>query len=74
VHFVRALLFIRHQLVTGRYGHVDPDPEWITGMLRVIRMLDHDVATADVITESIQARGFITNKLVELVGFLDAPI
>jgi hypothetical protein len=37
-------------------------------------MLDHDVATADVITESIQARGFITNKLVELVGFLDAPI
>jgi hypothetical protein len=74
VHFVGALLFIRDQLVTRGYGHVDPYPEWIAGMLRVIRLLDHDVAAADVIAEPIQTRGFITNELVELVGFLDAPI
>jgi hypothetical protein len=74
VHFVRALSFIRDQLVAGWDGNVDPDAEWIPGMLGVIRMLNNDVAAADVIAEPIQARGLIANELVELVGFLDAPI
>lgn len=74
MHFVRALLFIRDQLVTRRNGYIDPHPEWIARMLGVIRMFDHDVATADVIAEPIQTRGFITNELVELVRFLDTAI
>ena len=74
VHFMRALLLVRDQLVPRRNSDVDPHPEWITGMLRVIRMFDDNVAAADVIAEPIQARGFIADEYFELIGFLDAPI
>ncbi len=74
VHFMSALFLFRDELVPGRNGDVDSHPEWITGMLRVIRMFDDDVAAADVIAEPIQARGFIADEDFELIGFLDAPI
>ena len=74
MHLMRPLFFVGHQLVAGRDGHVDPDAEWIALMLRVIGMLDDDVAATDVVTEPIQARRLVANELVELVGFLDAPI
>jgi hypothetical protein len=74
VHFVRALFFIGHQLVAGRDGNIDSDPEWIAGMLRVVGMLNDDVAAADVIAKTIQPRGFVSDELVELIGFLDASI
>lgn len=43
-------------------------------MLGVIRVFDNDVAATDVIAESIEARGFSTDEVFELIGFLDAPI
>lgn len=74
VHLVRALLLFRDQLVAGRHSDIDSDAKWIAGMLRVVGVFDHDVAAADVIAEAIEPRGFITNELLELVGFVDAPI
>ncbi len=71
---MRALLFLRDQFMPGRDGDIDSHPEGVPGMLGVVRVFDHDVAAADVIAEPIQARGLIANELLELVGFIDAPI
>ena len=74
MHFMGALLFIRDQFVAGRNGDIDSHPEGVAGMLRVVGMLDNDVAATDVIAEPIEARGFFTDEVFELIGFLDAPI
>ena len=74
MHLVLGLLLIRDQLVTGRDGDVNPHPERIARMLRAIRVLDHDVAPADVIAEAIEARGLAADKFVELVRFFDPPV
>jgi len=60
--------------VTGWYGDVDPHPEGIAGMLGVIRLLDHYVAAADVIAETVESRGLAVYEFLELVRFLDTPI
>ena len=74
VHLVHGLFFVRDQLVAGWDGNIDPHPEGITGMLGVVGMLDDHVAAADVIAETIEARGFAANEFLELVRFLDPPI
>lgn len=74
VHFVRRRFLIRDQFVAGRNGDIDPDAEWIPGMLRMVGMLNHHVAPADVIAKAIEARGFAANEFVELVRFLDPSV
>ena len=74
MHLVLGLLLIRDQLVTGRDGDVNPHPERIARMLGAIGVLDHDVASADVIAKAIEARGFTANEFVELVRFLDPSV
>jgi hypothetical protein len=74
VHFVRRRFLIRDQFVAGRDGDIDPDAEWIPGMLRMVGMLNHHVAPADVIAKAIEARGFAANEFVDLVRFLDPPV
>jgi hypothetical protein len=74
VHLVLGLLFFRDKLVAWRHGHVDANPEWISGMLRMIGMLDDDIAAADVIAKPIESRGFGANVIIKLVCFFDAAI
>lgn len=74
MHFVGALSFVRDQFVSGRNGDVNPHPERVPGMLRVVGMFDDDVAAADVIAKPIEARSLIANEMFELIGFFDSPI
>jgi len=74
MHLVRGRFFVRDQLVAGRDGDIDADPKGVPGMLRVIGMLENDIATADVIAEAIEARGFAADEGIELVRFLDPTI
>jgi hypothetical protein len=74
VHFVRRRLLVRNKLVAGWDGDIDSHPKRIARVLRAIRVLDHDIAPADVIAKAIEARGFVADEFVELVRFLDTPI
>jgi hypothetical protein len=74
MHLVRGRFFIRDQLVAGRDGNIDADAKGIARMLRVIGMLENDIATADVIAKAIETRGFAADECVELVRFLDSTI
>ena len=74
---VRAVVhasFIGDQLMTGRDGDIDPDPVGISFLMSVVRLLNGDVATVDVVAEFFQARGFLEDDLVDGVGFIDAPV
>jgi hypothetical protein len=42
--------------------------------MRVVGLLDGDVATVDVVAEFFQARCFFENDLIDGVGFFDAPV
>ena|SRR5262252_4388843 len=56
--FVGAVIhlpFIRHELMTWRYGHVDSTPVWISLVMVMIGLLDGDIATVDVITKSFES-------------------
>jgi len=66
--------FIGDQFVAGRHGDIDPDPIGISLLMGVVRLLDGDVATVDVIAEFFQARRFLKDDLVDGVGFIDAPV
>jgi hypothetical protein len=60
--------------VAGGDGDIDADAKGIAGLLRVIGMLDDDVAAADMIAEAIETCGFAADEFVELVRFLDPTI
>ena len=60
--------------MAGRHGDIDPDSERISLLVRVVRLLDGDVAAVDVVAEFFQARCFIQHKLIDVVGFLDAAV
>ena len=56
--FVSAVIrlpFISYKLVTRRHCHVDSAPVWISFVVVVIGLLDGDIATIDVITESLES-------------------
>ena len=61
-HFFKRLVsavihlpFIGYKLVTRRNCHVDSAPVWISLVVVVIGLFDGDIATIDVITESLQS-------------------
>jgi hypothetical protein len=66
--------FVGDQFVARRHGDIDPDPVRISLLMGVVRLLDGDVATVDVIAEFFQARCFLEHDLVDGVGFVDAPV
>jgi hypothetical protein len=75
--FVRAvvlLFLVGYQLVPARDGHIDTDPKLVSFMMRVVRLLDGHVAAIDVVAESLEPRCVIENEIVDLVGFLQAPV
>ncbi len=74
MHLVLGLLFIGHELVAGWDRHVDSHAEWIAGALLLVRMLDRDVAAADVIAKTIEPRCLAPDQVVDLSGFFDTAI
>lgn len=52
------LFFIRYKFVAGWDRYIDTHPKLISFVMCVIRLLDGDIATADVIAKMIQSRGF----------------
>ena len=55
VSAVISLPFISYKLVTRRHCHVDSASVWISFVMVVIGLLDGNVATIDVITESLES-------------------
>jgi hypothetical protein len=75
--FVRAvvhLLFIGNEFVTTRNGHIDTTTVRISFLVRVIGLLNGDVAAVDVIAKSFQPRCIIQNESVDLARFFQTPI
>lgn len=52
-------LFVRDDLMPGRNGDIDPDPKRVSFLMRVIRLLDRDVAAVDVIAKLFEVRCLI---------------
>jgi hypothetical protein len=67
-------LFLGHDFMSRRDGDVDPDPKRISLLVGVVRLLDSDVASVDVVAEFFEARCFFKDDLVDGVGFIDAPV
>lgn len=65
---------IGDQLVAGRDGNVDANPERITFLMGVIRLFDRHIAPVDVIAEFFEACRFLENELVYRLGFIDAAV
>ena len=53
VRSVIDLFFFRDQLVAGRDGNINPHPELVSFFVSVIRLLDSNVAPADVIAKFV---------------------
>ena len=68
------LLFIGHQFMTRRYGHIDTAPVRVSFVVGVIGLLDGDIAAVDVIAKFLQSCGIIQNEIVGLVRFFQTPI
>ena len=73
-HFVKRLVcavvhlsFIRNQFVAARHSYVDATPVRVSFLMRVIGLLDGDVAPVDVVTKSFQSRCIIQNEIVDPV-------
>jgi len=70
---VHAFL-IGDQFVARRHSHVDPNAERIAFLMGMVRLLDRNVASVDVIAEFFQAGGLAQDELIDLVGFIDAAV
>jgi hypothetical protein len=74
VSAVIHLLFIGNQLVPGRHGQIDTAPVRISFVVRVIRLLDRDIAAVDVIAKLLEASCIFQNEIVNVVRFFQTPI
>src|SRR5437868_9340017 len=74
VRSIIDLFFFRDQLVAGRDGNINPDPILVSLFVGVVRLLNSNIAPADVITEFIQPRRFLQYHLFDSQGFLQAAI
>jgi hypothetical protein len=68
------LLFIGHEFVTARNRHVNAAPVRISFLMRMVGLLDGDIAAVDMIAKSFQSRCVIQNEVVDLAGFFQAPV
>jgi hypothetical protein len=74
VHLVFDRPLVGDQLVAGRNGDIDADAERIAGLLGMIRLLDDDVATRDVVAELVQMPGFRAHQRIGFFALGDATI
>ena len=74
VRSIIDLFFFCHELMTGREGHINPDPILVSLFVGVVRLLNSNIAPADMITEFVQARRFLQHHLFDSEGFLQAAI
>ena len=74
VRAVVLLLFIGHQFMTARNGHIDATTVRISFLVGVIGLLDGDIAAVNVVAKFLQPRRFFEHEIVDLVGFLQTPI
>ena len=74
VRAVVLLLFIGHEFVTARNGHIDATTIRISFLVGVIGLLDGDIAAVNVVAKFLQPRGFFEYEIIDLVGFLQAPV
>src|SRR6184192_3205622 len=68
------LFFFRDQFVARRDGDINPHPELVSFFVSMIRLLDGDVAPADVITKFVQPGGFLQHQLFDSLGFFQAAV
>jgi hypothetical protein len=68
------LHFIGNKFVTTRNSHIDTTTVRISFLVRVIGLLNGDVAAVDVIAKSFQPRCIIQNESVDLARFFQTPI
>ncbi len=59
VRAVVHLFFVAHQLVTRSHRDIDPATIRITFVMSMVRLLDRDIASVDVVAEFLEARSVI---------------
>ena len=71
---VVELLFITHQFVPRWNRHINSHAIRISLLMRMVRLLDGDIASADVIAKAIQPRSFRENQLLNFFRFLQTAV
>ena len=74
VRSVIHLFLLGHELMPGWHRNVDTNTERISLFVGVIRLLDRDVAAADVIAELVEPGRFIAHHLLDPVRFHQAAV
>ena len=68
------LFLLGHEFVTRRYRDVDTNAERISLFVSMIRLLDRDVAAADVIAKLVEASRLLSHHLLDPVRFHQAAV
>jgi len=74
VRAVINLFFFRNQFVSGRDSDINPHSELVSFFVSMIRLLDRDVAAADVIAKFVQPGRFLQHQLFDSLGFFQAAV
>jgi hypothetical protein len=74
VRAVVHLLFFGHQFLARRHGDIDAHAKLVSLLMRMIRLLDCDIAPIDVIAEFFEPSRFLQNKSVDRFRFFDAAV
>ena len=74
VRAIVELLFITHQFVPRWNRHINSHPKRISFLMRMVRLLDGDITSADVIAKTIQSRCFRENQLLNFFRFLQTAV
>lgn len=74
VRAVIDLFLFRDQFVAGRDRDINPHPELVSFFVSVIRLLNGNVAPADVIAKFVQPSRFLQHQLFDSLGFFQAAV
>jgi hypothetical protein len=74
VRAVVRLLFVGDEFMAVRDRDIDAHSKFVSLVMGMIGLLDGNVTPVDVIAEFFEPGRFLENELVDLLGFLQAPI
>src|SRR5947207_89243 len=68
------LFLFRDQFVTGRHGDIDPHPKRVAFFMSMIRLLNRDIAAADMIAKFIESRRLLADHFLDPIRFHQTAI
>jgi hypothetical protein len=74
VRAIILLLLFGYQLMPARDRHIDPDAKIVPLLMGMIRLLDRDIASVDVVAKLFQPTSVLEHEVIDFLRFFQTTV